>query len=80
MVTLIDFVIELVTSIVRLVLTFIFDVFLGVGPISALSFLFGAAFVTAASLALGYFVLGAALNSVSGFGASAPDASRRRRA
>lgn len=80
MVTVIDFVVQLLTSIVDLAVTFVFDVFLGVDPLSAVSFLFGVAFVGGASLAITYLALGAALNGVSGFGSSAREPSPRRRA
>ncbi|SFR50689.1 hypothetical protein [Halogeometricum limi] len=80
MVSIIDFVVELLVSVLELVVTFVGDVFLGVDPLTAVSFLFGAAFVTVSSLVFGYLVLGAALNGLTGMGSSAPDASRRRRA
>lgn len=80
MVTVIDFVTQLLTSLLELVITFVFDVFLGVDPLSAVAVLVGAALVGASSLFFGYLVLGAALNALTGFGSSAPDAPRRRRA
>ncbi|SFR62504.1 hypothetical protein SAMN04487947_2980 [Halogeometricum rufum] len=80
MVTVIDFVVELLTSVVNLVLTFVFDVFLGVDPLSAVAFLFGAGFVLAASAVFGYLTVGALVNALTGFGSSAREPSPRRRA
>lgn len=80
MVTVTDFVVQLLVSVLELVVTFVLDVFLGVDPLSAVSFLVGAAIVGFSSLFFGYLVFGAALNAVSGFGASAPDARQRQRA
>ncbi|ERG93293.1 MAG: hypothetical protein J07HQW1_03354 [Haloquadratum walsbyi J07HQW1] len=71
MVTIIDFVVELFTSIITLIITFITDVFLGVGPLTAILFLVGSALTT---VAVGYFSLlaaGSALNLLTGWGASA---------
>ncbi|WP_144905292.1 hypothetical protein [Halobellus captivus] len=78
MVTVIDFVAELLTSIVGLVQIFLFDVLLGVDPITALSFLVGGALTTAAVAFFGYLALGALVNQLTGLGASAPDSSPGR--
>ena len=80
MVTVIDFVVELLTSVLDLVLTFVFDVFLGVDPISAVSILFGVLFVGGASVVFGYLTVGALVNALTGFGSSAREPSPRRRA
>ena len=80
MVTVIDFVVELLTSVFQLAQTFVFDVFLAGSPLSAVTFLMGALLVGFSALFFGYLVLGAALNAVTGFGSSAPDPSPRRRA
>lgn len=79
MVTVIDFVVELLFSILDLVTTFVFEVFLSGDLLTAFSFLMGAAFVGVASLVFGYLVLGAAVNAVTGLGSSAPDAKPKQR-
>ncbi|MDS0294019.1 hypothetical protein [Halogeometricum luteum] len=76
MVTVIDFVVELLLSVLDLVTTFLFDIFLSGDPLTALSFLIGAAFVGVSSLVFGYLVLGAAVNAVTGLGSSATDDAR----
>ncbi|SHG67819.1 hypothetical protein [Halobaculum gomorrense] len=58
MVTVIDFLVRLVTSVVDLIVIFVTEVALR-DPLSFVSFLFGAAFVGGASLVLGYLALGA---------------------
>ncbi|UIO99678.1 hypothetical protein Hbl1158_14305 [Halobaculum sp. CBA1158] len=58
MVTVTDFVVRLVTSVLDLVVIFVTDVALR-DPLSFVSFLFGALFVGGASLVLGYLALGA---------------------
>lgn len=58
MVTVIDFLVRLVTSVVDLIVIFVTEVALR-DPLAFVSFLFGAAFVGGASLALGYLALGA---------------------
>jgi hypothetical protein len=58
MVTVIDFLIRLVTSIVDLIVIFVTEVAIR-DPLAFVSLLFGAAFVGGASLALGYLALGA---------------------
>jgi hypothetical protein len=80
MVTVTDFVVELLASVLDLVLTFVFDVFLAVDPLSAVAVLFGAGFVLASSVVFGYLTVGALVNALTGFGSSARDPSPRRRA
>ncbi|MXR40119.1 hypothetical protein GRX01_01935 [Halobaculum sp. WSA2] len=58
MVTVIDFIVRLVTSVIDLIVIFVTDVALR-DPLSFVSFLFGAAFVGGASAFLGYLALGA---------------------
>lgn len=58
MVTVIDFIIELVTSAIDLIVIFITEVALR-DPLAFVSFLFGALFVGGASAVLGYLALGA---------------------
>jgi hypothetical protein len=74
MVTILDFVVELVVSVVDLVRIFLLEVFLGVDPLTAISFLVGAGLTTGAVAVLGYLAVGAALNQLTGSGASAADA------
>ncbi|WP_336024397.1 hypothetical protein [Halobellus salinisoli] len=71
MVTVIDFVVQLLTSIVGLVDIFLTDVVLGVDPITAISFLVGAGLTTFAVGFFGYLVLGALVNLLTGLGSSA---------
>ena len=71
MVTVIDFVAQLLTSIVGLVEIFLTDVLLGVDPITALSFLIGAGLTTAAVVFFAYLALGAVVNQLTGLGSSA---------
>ncbi|WP_049985135.1 hypothetical protein [Halobellus rufus] len=71
MVTVIDFVVQLLTSIVSLVQIFLTDVLLGVDPITAISFLVGAGLTTFAVVFFGYLVLGALVNQLTGLGSSA---------
>lgn len=60
MVTVTEFIVMLLTSIVELIQTFLFDVLLAnPDPLQLLSFLAGAVFVTLPSIALVYLVLGA---------------------
>ena len=73
MVTPIDFVVQLVVSVVDLVRIFLLEVLLGVDPLTAVSFLVGAALTTGAIAVFGYLVVGAALNQLTGSGASPPD-------
>jgi hypothetical protein len=80
MVTVLDFVTELLQSLVGLVLTIIFDVILGTDPLSAVIAIVGGVLVT---LSAGYFFLlaaGGLLNWLIGWGASAPDSRPPRRA
>ncbi|WP_435062107.1 hypothetical protein [Halobaculum sp. EA56] len=58
MVTVIDFVVRLVTSAVDLIVIFVTDVALR-DPLAFVSFLFGALFVGGASAVMGYLALGA---------------------
>jgi hypothetical protein len=74
MVTILDFVVQLVVSVVDLVRIFLLEVFLGVDPLTAISFLVGAGLTTGAVAMFGYLAVGAALNQLTGSGASAPDA------
>jgi len=76
MVTVIDFVVQLLTSIVDLVQIFLADVLLGVDPITAISFLVGAGLTTFAVVFFGYLVLGAAVNQLTGLGSSARESAR----
>lgn len=78
MVTVIDFVVQFLTSILRLVTTFLFDVFLAGSPLSAISVLVGSLFIVVPSLVFGYLVLGAAVNGLTGLGSSAPDDAKPR--
>lgn len=71
MVTVIDFVVQLLTSIIGLVQIFLADVLLGVDPITAISFLVGAGLTTFAVVFFGYLVLGALVNQITGLGSSA---------
>jgi hypothetical protein len=73
MVTVVDFVVQLIVSVVDLVRIFLLDVLLGVDPLTAVSFLIGGGLTTAAVAALGYLAVGAVLNRLTGAGASAPD-------
>ena len=73
MVTILDLVVQLVVSVVDLVRIFLLEVLLGVDPLTAISFLVGAGLTTAAIAVFGYLVVGAALNQLTGSGASAPD-------
>lgn len=74
MVTILDFVVELVVSVFNLVRIFVLEVLLGVDPLTAISFLVGAGLTTGAVAIFGYLAVGAALNQLTGSGASAPDA------
>ena len=58
MVTVIEFVVQLVTSVRDLIVIFVRDVALA-DPLSFVSFLFGALFVGGASAVMGYLALGA---------------------
>ena len=78
MVSVIDFIVQLVTSIVTLVRTFLFEVFLGVDPLTAVLFLFGGGLTTAAVLYFTYLTLGALVNQVTGLGSSARESSPNR--
>ena len=73
MVTVVDVLVQLVVSVVDLVRIFLLDVLLGVDPLTAVSFLVGAGLTTAAVAGFGYLVAGAALNQLTGSGASARD-------
>lgn len=73
MVTVVDFVVQLVVSVFDLVRIFLLEVLLGVDPLTAVSFLVGAGLTTAAVAGFGYLVAGAALNQLTGSGASARD-------
>jgi hypothetical protein len=73
MVTVVDFVVQLVVSVFDLVRIFLLEVLLGVDPLTAISFLVGGGLTTAAVAGFGYLVVGAALNQLTGSGASAPD-------
>jgi len=73
MVTILDFVVQLVVSVVDLVRIFLLEVLLGVDPLTAISFLVGAGLTTGAVAVFGYLALGAALNQLTGAGASATD-------
>lgn len=74
MVSVLGFVAQLLASVVDLVRIFVFEVLLGVDPITALSFLVGAALTTAAVAYFAYLIAGAVVNQITGLGASAPDA------
>jgi hypothetical protein len=74
MVTVVGFVVQLLVSVFDLVRIFLFDVFLGVDPLTAVSFLIGGGLTTAAVGAFGYLAVGALRNALTGSGASAPDA------
>jgi hypothetical protein len=80
MVTVIDFVVQLLTSVVSLVEIFLTDVLLGVDPITALSFLIGAGLTTAAVVFFAYLILGALVNQLTGLGASARETAPKRAA
>jgi hypothetical protein len=80
MVTVIDFVVQLLTSVVSLVEIFLADVLLGVDPITAISFLVGAGLTTAAVAVLGYLALGALVNQLTGLGSSARESTPERAA
>ena len=73
MVTILDFVVELVVSVFNLVRIFVLEVLLGVDPLTAVLFLVGAGLTTGAVAVFGYLAVGAALNQLTGSGASAPD-------
>jgi hypothetical protein len=73
MVTIVDFVVELVVSVFDLVRIFLLEVFLGVDPLTAVLFLVGGGLTTAAVAGFGYLAVGAALNQLTGSGASARD-------
>jgi len=79
MVTVIDFVAQLLTSVVDLVDIFLFDVLLGVDPITAVSFLVGAGLTTATIAFFAYLALGAFVNALTGLGASAPESAVAQR-
>ncbi|MFD1597982.1 hypothetical protein [Halobellus rarus] len=80
MVTVIDFVVQLLTSVVSLVEIFLTDVLLGVDPITALSFLIGAGLTTAAVVFFAYLALGALVNQLTGLGSSARESAPERAA
>ena len=71
MVSILGFVVQLVTSVVDLVRIFLFEVFLGVDPLSAISFLVGAGLTTATVAYFAYLVVGAIVNQFTGLGSSA---------
>lgn len=73
MVTIIDFAVELIISVFNLVRIFVLEVLLGVDPLTAVSFLVGAGLTTGAVAVFGYLAVGAALNQLTGSGASARD-------
>jgi hypothetical protein len=73
MVTVVDFVVQLVVSVVDLVRIFLFEVLLGVDPLTAVSFLIGGGVTTAAVVGFGYLAVGAVLNQLTGAGTSASD-------
>jgi hypothetical protein len=70
MVTLTEFVVELLASVVDLVVIFVTEVFLN-DPIGAVVFLVGAGLTTASVAVFGYLALGAALDAV-GVGIGSP--------
>jgi len=74
MVTVVDFVVQLLVSVFELVRIFLLEVLLGVDPLTAVSFLIGGGLTTAAVAGFGYLVVGAVRNQLTGAGASAPDA------
>lgn len=74
MVTVVDFLVQLVVSVFDLVRIFLLEVLLGVDPLTAVSFLVGGGLTTAAVAVFGYLVVGSLLNALTGSGASAPDA------
>ena len=80
MVTVIDFVAQLLVSVVDLVRIFLFEVLLGVDPITAVSFLVGGALTTATVAYFGYLALGALANHLTGLGSSARESSPERAA
>jgi hypothetical protein len=80
MVTLIDFVVQLLVSLVDLVRIFIFEILLGVDPITAVSFLVGAGLTTATIVYGAYLALGALVNHLTGLGSSARDSAPDRAA
>jgi len=59
MITPVEFVLELLTNVIDLLVIFVRDVVLGVDPLTAISWVVGQAMVLAAVGALGYLVLGA---------------------
>ena len=73
MITVVDFVVELVVSVFDLVRIFLLEVLLGVDPLTAVSFLVGGGLTTAALGVFGYLAVGALLNQLTGSGASATD-------
>ncbi|MFB6091220.1 MAG: hypothetical protein ABEJ97_09200 [Halobellus sp.] len=78
MVSVLGFVVQLLTSVVDLVRIFLFEVLLGVDPITALSFLVGAALTTATVAYFAYLLAGALVNQLTGLGSSARESSADR--
>ncbi|MFA1609410.1 hypothetical protein [Halobellus rubicundus] len=80
MVSVLGFVVQLLTSVVDLVRIFVFEVLLGVDPITALSFVVGAALTTATVAYFAYLAAGALVNLLTGLGSSAREAPADRTA
>ncbi|MFB6091582.1 MAG: hypothetical protein ABEK02_01070 [Haloquadratum sp.] len=80
MVTVIGFIVRFVTSIADLVGIFVFDVLLGVDPLTAISFLVGGAITTATVAYLTLLALGALANQLAGVGSSARESTASGRA
>jgi hypothetical protein len=70
MVTVLEFVSMLLQSVLDLVVTFVTEVFLGVDPLTSISFLVGGALTTVSVAVFGYLVVGAAVNALTGGGVS----------
>jgi len=73
MVTVVDFIVQLVVSVFDLVRIFLLEVLLGVDPLTAVIFLVGGGLTTGAVAVFGYLAVGALLNQLTGAGASADD-------
>lgn len=78
MVTVIDFVVQLLAGIVDLARITVFDVLLGVDPITAVSALVGSVLLAVSIGIFAYLALGALVNQLTGLGSSAPDATPGR--
>ena len=59
MVTVTEFIVQLLTSVVELIQVFLFEVIVGGDPLSIVAIISGSIFIGVASLYFGYLVLGA---------------------